>query len=130
MISSSQKQKKNQNNTTNILSHLTLCKSTEVEKNESRIKKTEQSRLKTGRGEPLHQKKKKKKKQSNYKLLFFTGKKLRLAPMRHWSRSNYKAGRGGETHTCPNLYLDQGRVATCHNYIKPSQVVATGLFMK
>ena len=48
MISSSQKQKKNQNNTTNILSHLTLCKSTEVEKNESRIKKTEQSRLKTG----------------------------------------------------------------------------------
>ena len=62
MISSSQKQKKNQNNTTNILSHLTLCKSTEVEKNESRIKKTEQSRLKTGRGEPLHQKKKKRNK--------------------------------------------------------------------
>lgn len=99
-----------------------------MEKNESRIKKTEQSRLKTGMGEPLHQKKKKRNK-SNYKLFFFTGKKLRLAPMRHWSRSNYKGGEK-HTHTCPNLYLDQGRVATCHNYIKPSQVIATGLFMK
>ena len=48
--------------------------------------------------------------------------------MIHWSRSNYK--RRKKQKTCPNLYLDQGGVATCHNYIKPSQVIATRLFMK
>jgi len=48
--------------------------------------------------------------------------------MIHWSRSNYK--RGEKKNTRPNLYLVQGGVATCHNYIKPPQVIATGLFMK
>lgn len=57
----------------------------------------------------------------------FTGKELlRHTPMIHQSSSNYKR----KKKKAPNPYLVQGGAATCYNYIKLSQVIFTGLFLK
>lgn len=83
--------------------------------------KTEQSRLKTGRRELLHQRKRNKR---NYKLFFFYWKDI-IKTYTYDTLATIK-----EKKTCSHLYLDQGGVATCHSYIKESQVIVSGLFLK